>query len=573
MSKDWEKRCTDLVMRGGVTSGIVYPPAIRRIAEEFTLIGIGGTSAGAMAAAIAAAAEFYRRKAGSIEGFEHLARLPDDLSEDGRMVGLFRPDASTAKLHARLMRWMDRKQSGKEMSWAYFLKQVPGLWWQRKSILRNNYGLCSGMAVGNPAGANNILPLTHWLHEQIQTAAGLDLDRPLTFADLHGARVPEPLRPMMGDIPDRAIDLRMVTTCLTYGRPLELPCDTNRFAFDPDEWARLFPEEVVDYLINEARSNGSFGRWQEQGKVPISLGASLPVIVATRMSLSFPLMFSMVPLYAINYEESNVSMIRVWLSDGGITSNFPIHSFDSLFPRWPTMGLNLMYTGADRNPASKGARMSYIGLSKQRGGDWFGLPTDFLRDPSEATPIDLINLLKDGIFRSAQNWHDNAYLQLDMFRDRVAEIWLTPEQGGFNLTMPRQAIEDLVRRGEKAASALCDRFRDRISNDALSWDGHRWARYRATMPALATALQGFRNSVDHPGLDEKTLAELLDAAAEAPCYRVAGKKQADAMRSVTEDLMRFIATMNESGVCHRASDEPFCGGPSPNARFGVRVTF
>ena len=43
-------RCCDLVMKGGITSGVLYPPAICAIAEKFYLVGIGGTSAGAIAA-------------------------------------------------------------------------------------------------------------------------------------------------------------------------------------------------------------------------------------------------------------------------------------------------------------------------------------------------------------------------------------------------------------------------------------------------------------------------------------------------------------------------------------------
>ena len=48
-------RVCDLVLKGGITSGVLYPPAIDEIAKRFTLCGIGGTSAGAIAAALAAA--------------------------------------------------------------------------------------------------------------------------------------------------------------------------------------------------------------------------------------------------------------------------------------------------------------------------------------------------------------------------------------------------------------------------------------------------------------------------------------------------------------------------------------
>ena len=54
----------DLVMKGGATSGVVYPGAVQEIASKFNLVGIGGTSAGALGAVVAAAAEYRRRRDG-----------------------------------------------------------------------------------------------------------------------------------------------------------------------------------------------------------------------------------------------------------------------------------------------------------------------------------------------------------------------------------------------------------------------------------------------------------------------------------------------------------------------------
>lgn len=54
-------RFCDIVMKGGITSGIVYPPAIAKLAKNYRFKNIGGTSAGAIAAAAAAAAEYQRR--------------------------------------------------------------------------------------------------------------------------------------------------------------------------------------------------------------------------------------------------------------------------------------------------------------------------------------------------------------------------------------------------------------------------------------------------------------------------------------------------------------------------------
>lgn len=68
----------DLVMKGGVTSGIVYPPVVRKLAKKYRFRNVGGTSAGAIAAAVTAAAE-YGRETG---GFTKLKALSDKLGEE-----------------------------------------------------------------------------------------------------------------------------------------------------------------------------------------------------------------------------------------------------------------------------------------------------------------------------------------------------------------------------------------------------------------------------------------------------------------------------------------------------------
>src|SRR5688572_801942 len=50
----------DIVMKGGITSGIVYPWTVCDLAGRYRLVNVGGTSAGAIAAAAAAAAEYGR---------------------------------------------------------------------------------------------------------------------------------------------------------------------------------------------------------------------------------------------------------------------------------------------------------------------------------------------------------------------------------------------------------------------------------------------------------------------------------------------------------------------------------
>ena len=61
MGEIYKKLECDLVMRGGITSGIVYPRAIAKLAETYNFRSIGGTSAGAIAAAATAAAAYAAR--------------------------------------------------------------------------------------------------------------------------------------------------------------------------------------------------------------------------------------------------------------------------------------------------------------------------------------------------------------------------------------------------------------------------------------------------------------------------------------------------------------------------------
>ena len=70
----------DLVLNGGVASGVVYPWALLELARHYRFKCIGGNSVGAMAAALAAAAE-YGRCNGVENAFEPLRRMPLELAE------------------------------------------------------------------------------------------------------------------------------------------------------------------------------------------------------------------------------------------------------------------------------------------------------------------------------------------------------------------------------------------------------------------------------------------------------------------------------------------------------------
>src|ERR1043165_9996673 len=93
-----EEQFCDVVMKGGITSGIVYPRAIGERASAYTFKNVGGTSAGAIAATLAAPAEYRRRKEKTRAGFDELNKLPSDLS-NGALEKLFQPQWHTRSLY------------------------------------------------------------------------------------------------------------------------------------------------------------------------------------------------------------------------------------------------------------------------------------------------------------------------------------------------------------------------------------------------------------------------------------------------------------------------------------------
>src|SRR3954449_2147706 len=89
-------------MKGGITSGVVYPKAAPELARRYRFRKIGGTSAGAIAAAVVAAAE-YNRAGG---GFKAVEDLPGKLGEEGFMLELFRSDEETRPVFEALVGFM-----------------------------------------------------------------------------------------------------------------------------------------------------------------------------------------------------------------------------------------------------------------------------------------------------------------------------------------------------------------------------------------------------------------------------------------------------------------------------------
>jgi predicted acylesterase/phospholipase RssA len=566
-------RYCDIVMKGGITSGVVYPPAVVKLAKTFFFRNIGGTSAGAIAAAVTAAAEFGRQHNGA--GFSRLETLPKDLGDpvsaggDSLLLSLFRPQKQTNALFRILVSALGNKRFkpvriilaaiGNFIAWA-LLGAIPGFAFSylaiccakgfffgvslifgviliilgvfisvaigvyRKvtnTIPENHYGLCRGFM----EGPNNVPVLTPWLSRLINETAGMDPDgKPLTFGNLWGLDEKNK---------ERRINLQMMTTNLTTGRPHRLPFTQRTFYFDPSEWSKFFPANVIDWLLSKSEDPEAL-EFAPLRQLPAA--EDFPVIVATRMSLSFPILLSAVPLYARDFgrtREEDRRPQKCWFSDGGICSNFPVHFFDSPLPRWPTFAINLRPFHPDHpnDPVFMpdknigGITESFTNFDQGKGRDrlfgFFGA---------------LVNTL--------QNWTDNMQTRLPGYRDRIAHVSLHDEtEGGLNLNMPPELIIELGQRGEQAARLLMEHFTLPANEIELSWDNHRWVRYRSMMGLLEEMVKEMEFAIKNPAPGDRSYEDLiLREFDEAPnSYDWKNGSQRTFAHKATEELLALIA--------------------------------
>jgi predicted acylesterase/phospholipase RssA len=599
------RRSCDVVMKGGVTSGVVFPKALSRLAERYDFRSVGGTSAGAIAAAATAAAQYRRTVHGGEEGFERLANLPEEFGEQpgsrpqNRLLQLFQPAKSTTPVFNVLTTLTGPKAWGDKLAaiiYEYrvtsFIGTLPGvslaiyriaqvgdpdvwfflsllvmatggalgafgmfLWGLKAAVPANRFGLCSGMP-GDQTGRGNAEALTPWLTNYLNDLAGLDSKQePLTFGHLQRA----------GASPDEAINLRMMTTNLTHGRPYQLPFrqddglrENHLFYFRPDEFRELFPENVVRWMLDHPRTSDTAVEKKqsrrakrrrflaENGYEPLPNPDDLPVVVATRMSLSFPILLSAIPLHSIDRtkDEETGLPIRCWFSDGGISSNFPLHFFDAPLPRRPTFSFDLTAKPAgtpeaELQPTMDRSNQPYL------ASDW--------------TPIDTTPGFVIAIIKTMQNWTDTTLSKLPGYRDRIVRVPLTPDEGGLNLDMPEERINKLAHRGVLAAEELIRHFDVPSVNEVMNWDNHRWLRFRTAMASLEQLLTRLDDACDHPENEDTNylawLREMKDIPSErveAPSYPLSQTQLRAAVKSLNALRTAFTHWPEKSPAQNRA---------------------
>ncbi|HBR50406.1 MAG TPA: hypothetical protein DEA71_10015 [Nitrospira sp.] len=600
----------DLVMKGGIASGVVYPTAIAELSCHYRFQSIGGTSAGAIAAAVTAAAEYQRRETGSLQGFGLLKALPDELGKSivpgkSKLLSLFQPQGELSRLFSVLVASLNRGTTTSRILHliigfmkAYWLATVAatiaggaaaagvgflyckafdpitidvglyallsaailfmlvftitaaGLigWWVYLDITRrlveHNLGLCSGLGKG---------ALTPWLHNLIQTAADRTIeDAPLTFGDLWLAEGADSSTP-------HSIDLQMFSTNLSHGRPYIFPLEEKeQLYFTEEEMSECLPDKVVTWMKEKSRS--SHMTKDEKWLLELPPPQDFPVLLAARMSLSFPFLFTAIPLHCL---VKGKNFQRCWFSDGGISSNFPIHLFDDLLPRWPTFGITL-------EPKSDGQADVFIAKTYDEGKEerWNYLP----KEVEQKKGAGMLGWFIGAIVGTMQNWNDNSLTRMPGVRDRVARVRLNKTEGGLNLNMEEPDIRAVAARGKNAIRQLLKRFNfGQNGNSVTGWDEHRFVRLHILLKMLAARAPGVVSSV---GLNDesstyatdfcKLLSDMQVASASAgpPGY---AKQMTDQNCS---DLLVFVQRLASLAQDMEPLDKsiPFTSIPTPELR-------
>jgi predicted acylesterase/phospholipase RssA len=563
----------DLIMKGGVTSGVVYPNAIAEIAESHRLRDIGGTSAGAIGAVFAAAAEYRRQTtpAGrdAMAGFKEIRAVAKELGVV--MQSLFQPSRPFRTVFSIAMGFLDRSKSTGLLP-PFVPPLLLGFWWQwlvalamgvatastgvfagtgwallatslvgvmvfvvvalilvgltlaklvATDLPRHDFGVCSGLRQGElettPQG------FTDWITDKVDIIAGnhgpsFALGAPLT----------------VGQLMDQGIRVAAMTTDLSSGRPYQLPLKARIHLFSRKEFLALFPKRVVDALATDANKfeTTTAGLPDDLHWLPVD--RDFPVVLVARISLSLPGLIQAVPLYRFDDglrtgPDSKAEVRRCLFSDGGISSNFPIHFFDALLPTRPTFGISL---GSWEQARHGDERVELPKLWKQ----------------SSNLPIRPITGLLGFLFAilgAAKDWQDTLQSLLPGYAERIVEIRLDGKrEGGLNLNMGEDVIAALSDIGTQAGKTLVEEF---------DFDEHRFRRALSLLPEMEESLVGFAAAYDAPPPTAKdsTYAQVLTE------YRPKSYKDnsPEWRKDVFDALARRLAAIGRDGAtAHRAEE-------------------
>jgi hypothetical protein len=130
------------------------------------------------------------------------------------------------------------------------------------------------------------------------------------------------------------------------------------------------------------------------------------------------------------------------------------------------------------------------------------------------------------LLNAAKDWQDNLQSVLPGYRERVVHVALRPDEGGLNLAMPPDVINDLVEHGAIAGSLAAEEF---------NLDEHRWRRFLIAMARLEETLDNLATAFKDAPQGGEPFESFLARYADRPASYLQTKAWlAGAMARVTE---------------------------------------
>ena len=245
-------------------------------------------------------------------------------------------------------------------------------------------------------------------------------------------------------------------------------------------------------------------------------------------------------------------------------AGLPVNFFDRALPKWPTFGINLRSFHPD-HPRNRHleSQNSWMPRKNNEGiVEWW---TRFENDSGNGDLLGFLGAIKD----TMQNWRDNAQFKVPGFRDRVVHVSLDSNEAGLNLNMPPDLIDTLSSRGRYAGQKLVQHFTASPEEVELSWDNHRWVRFRSTMALLEEMLGGMYASFQYTQPGDRSYADLIRRNLdEVPLsYRWREETQREYALQTWKKLLELIGEWQEQDYSF-ADRAP---NPKPDLRITPRI--
>jgi hypothetical protein len=226
------------------------------------------------------------------------------------------------------------------------------------------------------------------------------------------------------------------------------------------------------------------------------------------------------------------------------------------------------------------------------------LPPARAEVPEEWAEVTGMPAFLTAIFNTARNYHDNTQSTLASYRERIAQVRLSPRQGGLKLRMPEDILNEMYSLGDDTAKAFIAFYGDPDNPQQYPdtrFQEHRWVRMRVLTAQLEQQFNRVGTAfthlyqVKHPGMPlpdsgvesfiEKEYADLLDkeaacATTDASWYASRDRAWCDDAQERLTDLFAFMDGWSAADVVDAPPGwPPFFGDASTPTPSGIlRVT-